>query len=235
MSERAQRQLLMLSAQFPLARSSRIVAPMERCSASEIDPVTNYLPRRSCDTRGAALLSIDEEAEFWLFYRKTSEVLFRKAYRMCRGNKADADDAHQRAYLKFLEHWPQVSGLSDRQRVAWLATTLTREVLQIWREPHRYREAEPHDESGHHPSVSADHADAVYAADRYHKVCRAIALMEGRPREVIAMHCLAGYEISEVAEMLEIDQGTVRVHLHSGRERLRTILAREEDLPDGQA
>ncbi len=83
------------------------------------------------------MLSADEDAQFWVFYRKTSEALFRKAYRMCRGQQADADDAHQRTYLKALEHWPTVSSLADQQRNAWLATTLAREVLQIWRAPYR--------------------------------------------------------------------------------------------------
>lgn len=174
------------------------------------------------------MLSSDEEAEFWSFYRKTSEALFRKAYRMCRGHQADADDAHQRTYLKALEHWPTVSGLADGQRIAWLATTLAREVLQIWRAPHRSREARPHGDAGLHRGASASDADAVFAADLYGKACRAIARLEGRQREVIALHCLAGYEISEVAEMLGIKSPTVRAHLHAGRERLREIMAREE-------
>jgi RNA polymerase sigma factor (sigma-70 family) len=180
------------------------------------------------------LLSTDQEAQFWSFYRKTSEALFRKAYRTCRGNQADADDAHQRTYLKALEHWSKVSGLADRQRDAWLATTLTREVLQIWRAPHRSREAELHEDTGRQPAASVDDADAVFAADRYSKACRAIAQLEGRQRDVIALHCLAGYEISEVAEMLEIKPATVRAHLHTGRGRLMDIMAREEDPPDGQ-
>jgi len=175
-----------------------------------------------------ALLSTDEEARFWSFYRRTSERLFRKAYRMCRGHQADADDAHQRTYLRALEHWPTVSGMADRQRDAWLATTLAREVLQIWRAPHRSREAGPHDDTGRHPGASAGDADAVFAADRYRKACQAIARLDGRQREVIALHCLAGYEISEVAEMLGISSATVRVHLHAGRGRLLAIMAREE-------
>lgn len=174
-------------------------------------------------------MSKEEEAEFWSFYQKTSEVLFRKSYRMCGGHHADADDAHQRTYLKALQHWPIVKGLADGQRTAWLATTLTREVLQIWRAPHRSREDTPHDAAEPHPGASGGDADAVFAADLYRKACRAIAQLEGRPREVIALHCLAGYEISEVAEMLEIKPATVRVHLHAGRERLREIMAGEEE------
>lgn len=181
------------------------------------------------------MLSSEEEAQFWSFYRKTSEALFRKAYRMCHGHQADAEDAHQRAYLKVLEHWSTVSGLADGQRYAWLATTLVNEVLQIWRAPHRSREAGPQQEEvARHTTASADHADAAFAADRYRRACRAIARLDGRQREVMALHCLAGYEIAEVAEMLRITQATVRVHLHTGRKRVREIMAREEDPPDAQ-
>jgi RNA polymerase sigma factor (sigma-70 family) len=176
------------------------------------------------------LLSADEDAEFWVLYRKSSEALFPKAYRMCRGHQADADDAHQRTYLKALEHWPTVSGLADQKRNAWLATTLAREVLQIWRAPHRSRETQSHDDAGQRPSapVSADSPDALFAADRYHKACHGIARLEGRQRDVIALHCLAGYELSEVAEMLGISSSTVRVHLHTGRRRLLEIMGEEE-------
>ena len=174
------------------------------------------------------MLSADEEAQFWTFYRKTSEALFRKAFRMCRGHQADADDAHQRTYLKALEHWPTVSHLADGQRIAWLATTLAREVLQIWRAPYRSREAGTYGDTELRPGAPDGDADAVVAADLYGKACRAIAQLEGRQREVIALHCLAGYEISEVAEMLEIKSPTVRAHLHAGRERLRETMARKE-------
>jgi hypothetical protein len=55
-----------------------------------------------------------------------------------------------------------------------------------------------------------------------------IAQLDGRQRDVMALHCLAGYEISEVAEMLGINSATVRVHLHDGRRHLLKIMAPEE-------
>jgi RNA polymerase sigma factor (sigma-70 family) len=177
------------------------------------------------------LLSAAEDAQFWIFYRKTSEALFRKAYRMCRGHQADAEDAHQRTYLRALEHWPTVSALNDQQRNGWLATTLTREVLQIWRALHRSRETGGHDDAAERSGTpaGADGPDAVFVADRYRKACRGIAQLEGRPRDVIALHCLGGYEISEVATMLGISAPTVRVHLHVARRRLREIVAGAEE------
>jgi DNA-directed RNA polymerase specialized sigma24 family protein len=140
------------------------------------------------------VLRADEESQFWTFYRKTAEALFRKAYRICSGHYADADDAHQRTYIRALEHWPLVSGLADQQRSAWLATTLVREALQIWRAPHRSREVISDDDARRDSGVvtSAGDADAVFAADHYYKACRGIAQLPRRQREVIALHCLAG-------------------------------------------
>ena len=146
---------------------------------------------------------------------------------MCCGQHADADDAHQRTYLKSLEHWSTVGGLTDQQRYAWLAKTLVREMLQIWRAPYRSREVGSDDDSDL-TGASADYADALDATERYRKVCQAIARLDGRQRDVIALHCLAGYEISEVAEMLGINSATVRVHLHTGRRHLLQRMAREE-------
>lgn len=182
------------------------------------------------------MLSAEEETRFWTLYRKTSEIQFRKAYRMCGGHQADAEDALQRTYLRVLEHWSTVAGLNGHQLDAWLATTLSREVLQIWRSPHRHRETRSDDDAAQAPAPAVpDEVEAIFAADRYRRICRAIAALEARQRDVMALHCLAGYDISEVAEMLGISQSTARVHLHRGRRRLREELAREEGQPDGQS
>lgn len=176
------------------------------------------------------MLSAAEEAEFWTFYRKSSEALFRKAYRMCRGQQTDAEDAHQRTYLKVIEHWATVRDLEDHKRNAWLATTLAREILQIWRAPYRSRETGLPDNDGQQAGApsGADSPDSVYAADQFRRACHGITRLTPRQREVIALHCLAGYEISEVADMLQLSSSTVRVHLRAGRQRLREIMSGEE-------
>lgn len=176
------------------------------------------------------MLSASEESEFWTFYQKTAEALFRKAYRMCGGRKADAEDAHQETYIKALKHWSTLSSLTDQQRHAWLATTLTREVLQLWRKNEQGREVQELDNAGWQSSVLADAGDVdrLLSAQRYRAVCRAIARLDGRQREVVALYGLAGYEIHELAQMLEIKPQTVRVHLHAGRRRLGEILGVQE-------
>lgn len=172
------------------------------------------------------MLSGDQEEQFWVLYQKSSQSLFRKAFRMCGGHRADAEDALQRAYLKVLEHWPTLATLADQQRHAWLVTTLTREVLQIWRTPYRSQETGSHEDIGGQPSPPAD--DALVARECYRQACRAIAQMKGRQGEIMILRCIAGYEIPEISEMLGISAQTVRVHLHDGRKRLRVMIEGEE-------
>jgi RNA polymerase sigma-70 factor, ECF subfamily len=173
------------------------------------------------------LLSASEEAQFWEFHSKTADALFRKAYRMCRGHEADAKDAVQQTYLQVLLHWRTVCGLAEAKRQAWLATTLAREVMQLWRRPYRSREIGSQEDARERPA-EAGGAEAADGKEGLERVCRAIARLEGRQREVMALHCLAGYELPEVAEMLGISQATVRVHLHVARMRLREIIERED-------
>ncbi len=180
------------------------------------------------------MLNADQDEQFWVFYEKTSPALFRKAFRMCGGHRADAEDALQRAYLKALEHWLTLAALADQQRFAWMATTLSREVLQIWRAPHRVRETESCDNADWQPGPPTGTAldDALIARDRYRQVCRAVAGLKGRQSEILMLHCIAGYEIVEISEMLGISPETVRVHLHNGRKRLHAMIRGEEGTAD---
>lgn len=119
----------------------------------------------------------------------------------------------------------------------WLAglqvSTACSATKRFWRHPHLsnvgavpgLRTHSSSDLAVVEPFVSeADAADAFAKSDEYRMTCRAIALLHGRQRDVIALHCLAGYEIAEVAEMLGIAEETVRVHLSCGRRRLRVIV-----------
>lgn len=178
------------------------------------------------------MLTPDEEEQFWLLHSKTADELFRKAYRMCSGHEADAYDALQETYLQAALHWRKFSALEGQQRRGWLTRTLTNEVLQMWRAPHRSREVTSF--AGVAENAALD-AWSLSARSEYRRTCRAIACLQDREREVFALHFLAGYEISEVAEILEISASTVRVHVHNGRAHLRETLAAEGGDEDGRA
>jgi RNA polymerase sigma factor (sigma-70 family) len=52
--------------------------------------------------------------------------------------------------------------------------------------------------------------------------------MPSLPRTVLSLHYRDGLQISEIADMLDCPQGTVKSHLNRGRNRLKTALAHRE-------
>jgi RNA polymerase sigma-70 factor (ECF subfamily) len=52
----------------------------------------------------------------------------------------------------------------------------------------------------------------------------ALAEISERQRAAIVLHYYAGYSLDEIASILGIRKGTVGVHLHRGRQRLRELL-----------
>jgi DNA-directed RNA polymerase specialized sigma24 family protein len=68
--------------------------------------------------------------------------------------------------------------------------------------------------------------------DRYRRALRKIVELDGRTSEIMILHCISGYEISEIAKMLRITPATVRVHLSNGRKRLRNLPPGEEGTTD---
>lgn len=165
------------------------------------------------------MLNAEEHEEFRDFHSKTFQSLAKKAYRLCSRNSADADDLLQNTYLKAMQHWSTLSGKADDKRDSWMATTLMREALQLWRTPYRSREVGSDTDLDHasNGSVPPSVEETVIGLARFREACRAIAEMEPRVGEVMALHCIAGYATSEIAKMLEITPATVRVHIHIGR------------------
>ena len=152
--------------------------------------------------------------------RATHAELGRVAFR-CVGNRADADDAVQRACIKVLQCWPKVAGFATAaQQRAYLVTTVTNETLQMRRQPHRRREvpaAVDTEAVGWTPEFPGGRGHA--AAEYLRRVWQAISELPDENREVVLLFA-AGYEYIEIAEMLDIAVSTVRSHVSSARRRL---------------
>jgi len=56
------------------------------------------------------------------------------------------------------------------------------------------------------------------------ELIHALAQLSARQRAAVILHYYAGYSLEEVAEILGTKKGTVGVHLHRGRARLRQLL-----------
>jgi len=153
-------------------------------------------------------------ASFEDFFEVEHESLFGALY-LLTGNRSDAEDLMQLAFLRVWERWTVVQGMenptgylyrtalnafrSQRRR----ATVAARRVLGQMR--------------GGDPMVGIESRD---------EVDRALATLTPRQREALVLVDLLQFPADEAARLLRIAPSTLRVQLARGRERARNELGR---------
>ena len=145
---------------------------------------------------------------------KHGTALYRAALSVT-DSRADAEDAVQDAYLKYLEKRPLLP--DARREKAWLMRVCVNAGLDSLRERKR------------HPA--GELLDIYPAPDR--ETGELMEAVEGLPpRERAAVHLFyyEGYSTGEIARVLHCRPGTARSLLSRARERLRQELKGEVEL-----
>jgi RNA polymerase sigma-70 factor (ECF subfamily) len=73
--------------------------------------------------------------------------------------------------------------------------------------------------------MAAEPADEFEDAERVHHALRLISLAH---REVLTLHFLQDLSLEEIAEVIEVPEGTVKSRLHHAKKALRRVLERED-------
>ena len=155
----------------------------------------------------AFVRSGDEEA-FRSLYRMHAPVMYRIALRMLAGSD-EAQDVVQNSWLR------AARSLSVFRWESSLGTWLVGITINCARESRRRHadRIEPPDLCAAGPPNQALRIDLE----------RAIASLPDRYREVLVLHEIEGYKHREIAELLGIDEGTSKSHLHRARRALRVL------------
>jgi len=141
------------------------------------------------------------------------------------GSVATAEDSVQEALARAWERLDR-GDLIDRLP-AWVTTValnLARSQMRRWRSERRARDrlGPLRDDLSNAPAASGD-AQAVREA---------LAALPRRQREVTVLRYYLGLDVREIAEHLEIAEGTVKAMLFRARRSLATALGDEDD--DGE-
>lgn len=153
-------------------------------------------------------------------FEEHHERVFTAAFRIT-GNVADAEDALQTVFLRFIKR--------DRsERVADVGAFLCRAAINAGLDIVRRRGREV---SG---AVAIDMAtshedqpeDARYDEELIDALRRALGTMEGRQAEVVALHYFEGFSNQDIAAILKTSSSTIAVTLHRARTRLKDYLAK---------
>lgn len=150
--------------------------------------------------------------------RESAPLAFRVAYGVLR-QRQDAEDVAQDALVKAYARFGQ---LRDRGRFrAWLVRTTWRSAIDRWRSDRR-RETREHVAGVQATAISAE--DVAAARERSARLWSAIDELPEKLRLVIVLAAVEGYDVREVATLLELPEGTVKSRLFLARKSLAESL-----------
>src|SRR5689334_3724876 len=170
------------------------------------------------DQIGDVLLIMERDLkdEFESRLAETSTLAFRVAFSVLRKSE-DAEDVAQEAFAKAYRSFRQ---LRDRDRFrAWLVRMTWRMALDRQRANRRRAVRE----DGLQPTAVV--LPQVEADERSAQLWRAIDLLSEKLRVVIVLAAIEGYDVREVATLLELPEGTVKSRLFLARQQLKESLA----------
>ncbi|WP_078962220.1 RNA polymerase sigma factor [Streptomyces hygroscopicus] len=160
------------------------------------------------------------EEEFDAFYARTYPWLAARAV-MLSGNRQNAEDAVQEAYIEAMRRWPEVRTCASPE--AWVTTTMRRKLSRDGRRWwFRWKPVEL--------TVPAATTATVEETAEALAALRALGTLPPRQRQVVVMHSLEGMSYQAISAELGISVGSVGSNLHKARARLSLLLDVSPDL-----
>lgn len=159
---------------------------------------------------------IGVELNFEVFFHDQSGSLFR---RLCliTGDRAEAEEIMQDAFLKLWERWEQVSSMDDP------TAYLYRTALNLFRSRYRRAALALRRSVGLAPSV-----DEFERSDTQSAVTQALESLAPRQRAALVLTELLGFSSEDAGELLGVQPGTVRTLASQGRTALRRTMEEQQ-------
>ncbi|MEX0959226.1 MAG: RNA polymerase sigma factor [Burkholderiales bacterium] len=163
---------------------------------------------------------------FSLLLRAHIHDLYRAAYRFC-GRREDAEDLVQTLLLRLYPKRDELAKVED------LRPWLVRALYNLFVDNVRRAGREPVSGALGDEAIEPLHATEPgpeEAAERKHlqsRIAAALAELSVEHRAVVTLHDMEGYNITELAQSLDLPVGTVKSRLHRARARLRECLGME--------
>ncbi len=137
--------------------------------------------------------------------------------------RADAEDLTSEVFTRALESWPRYDP-GRGTPVAWISGIARRVVADWWRDRRVAHAAADHVELA---APDADPSESLEDAELVGELRRALAALNERERDAIALRFAAELRHSEIAEILDSSTGAVKMMLLRTVMKLRAALAHE--------
>jgi RNA polymerase sigma-70 factor (ECF subfamily) len=184
---------------------------------------TDAGPRNASARAEADLIDAAKRGEpdaFDEIVRRHMQRAFAVAYRLL-GQRQDAEDVVQDAFLAALVKLETFE--RARPFGPWLLRIVANRGINL-RRARSLRRTEPIPDGT--MSRGASPLEAAERSELREELQRALARLPEPQRWIVELFELDGFTGPEIAEMLDMAEGTVRWHLHQARQRLRAVLDR---------
>ena len=164
------------------------------------------------------MLQLQTQEQTSFFIEKYSDMV----YRYCRvqlGNQADAEDAYQEVFLILIRKNPEFE--NEEHLKAWLLRTSYYQCKNRLRFNLR-RRCEPINEE------IASTAQPESPSEASQRLVEALQQLSPKYSSVIHLMYYEGYTSLQIAQMMNLNENTVRVRLKRGRDKLKELILKEE-------
>ena len=177
-----------------------------------------------------------DSAAFETLVLTYQQRVYNLALRMA-GNPDDAFDLSQEAFLKA---WKGLDGFHFESSFStWLYRLTANACLDYLRAKKRRQTVSltAQEENGEEkqleiPDPALTPEQAVLAAEDRRLLARALDALEPDARAILTMRVINGMHYEQIAEVLEVREGTVKSRLSRAREKLRKKLVQIGNLPE---
>jgi RNA polymerase sigma-70 factor, ECF subfamily len=155
------------------------------------------------------------------------EILYRMAYRWTQ-NREDAEDLVQEILARLVDRVAEMQQV--QQLRPWLIKVLYRRYVDLYRRQQRSPIDSEHEWTGDTTLLdqqlreAPDDRDLIHQLELQQVLLQGLQALDADQRDVVLLCDAEGYSILEVAEILEINVGTVKSRLHRARARLKNLL-----------
>jgi RNA polymerase sigma-70 factor (ECF subfamily) len=140
------------------------------------------------------------------------------------GNRQDAEDACQEAFLQVFRHLERYDGRAGFQ--TWLFTILYRRCLDMVRKRKRARRLYEKAQREEARRIEASRRGLPRGLPLSAKVLGALSPKE---RTALSLWANEGYTAEEISRVIQTSASTARVYLFQARRKLKTILEKEHE------
>jgi RNA polymerase sigma-70 factor (ECF subfamily) len=160
----------------------------------------------------ASLDDLEASRTFEAFYQAEAQTLFRRLW-LVTGNRAEAEELMQDAFLIVWQRWDRVTGMDDP--VGYLYRT----AMNLFRKRYRRAMLAVRRTVGLAPS-NDDFSDA----DDRHVVRHVLAALPPRQRAALVLTELLGFTSKEAGDALGVTDATIRSLPRLGRDAFRKVM-----------